>query len=55
MRAQYGTAWWWMSFVAVYLSQQVLYLYVPIINTVFSRILNRAARRIDSILWPDEE
>lgn len=24
MRVQYGKTWWWMSFFAVYLSQQVL-------------------------------
>lgn len=27
MRGQYGKTWWWMSFFAVYLSQQVMLLF----------------------------
>lgn len=28
MRGQYGNTWWWMSFFAVYLSQQVLISFI---------------------------
>lgn len=34
MRGQYGKTWWWMSFFAVYLSQQVMILFCDSVHRI---------------------